>query len=175
MLEEKLKKELDGLSASQLKEVKDYLSLLIQSKASDTRSGLRPSQKLTRDENLWLDSLHLKLSEATGISSSNPLVASGHDRTRTASFELAEAFLKDAGIWQKESYARKAVYDLLAGLLVAYAKQVTHKLKIPLGMKFVLQNTDKLPELFDLAYPGYLQSGLARMVIAGHLNPPPKE
>lgn len=169
---ERVKESLKQLSASELKEVRDYASLLAQNSASDSRSGLKPSQILSREENIWLSRLHFHLSRATGISSSPPIVAPGRDRSLGASFEFVEAFLKQAGIWQKETYSRVAVYDLLADLLVRHARQLAHKVQAPLGMKFVLQNTNKLPELFDLAYPGYLPAGLARMVISKHLQSP---
>lgn len=56
---------------------------------------------------------------------------------------------------------RKAIYDLLARLAAERASTISHKAAIPLSLKLILSTTKEIRGIFDLAFPGYLASGLA--------------
>lgn len=124
---------------------------------------------------MWADSLEQLLGQALGSPPAprmRPPTILGSLRD---SYKAVELFVQAAGLFRTASYDRKATYNLLAGLVVEYAKQLAAKIGAPLSFKFVLQNVEKLPALFDRAYPGYVASGLASIVINQLLKSQTKE
>ncbi len=64
-----------------------------------------------------------------------------------------------------QSVQRKGLYNLLAKLLVAHSKSLAGFVDSPLSAKFVCGQSHMLPGLFENAWPGYLESGLAMRVV----------
>lgn len=162
---EKVKELCRGMDVRQRKEVRDYISYLDkeqrQAKITDSRNG----QALERDEGMWSDSVEAILAEALGSSTnfrnkSPAILGSLRD-----SYSIVHEFVQVSALDAAMSYNRKVIYNLLAGLLVEYCKQLAAKIAAPLSLKFVLGQSEKIPALFDRAYPGYVQAGLAGIVL----------
>jgi len=153
------------LSTLGRKEIKDYLSLLDRESKLAHRSGVKPSQVMARDEAMWVTSLLETLAVATTGSRSHSRPSDSVLTQLQDSYAPVALFMKSAGLYRDKSYERKAVYEFLANLLVSYASTLAHKVGVPLGPRFVLQNLDKLPGIFDASFPGYCEAGLAWMVV----------
>lgn len=172
---EKIKELCRALDVRQRKEVRDYIAYLDKEQKQILLTSTRTGQSLSRDEEMLADSLEQLLAEALGT----PRQARHRPAAILASlrdcYATVEAFVQAAGLSRNKSYDRKALYNLLAGMLVDYSRQLAAKIGAPLSFKFVLQNTDKIPALFDRAYPGYAASGLAGIVVDQLLQNQPKE
>jgi len=163
------------LDVRQRKEVRDYIAYLDKEQGQANLLSARAGQALERDEEMWADSLEQTLGEALGSPPSARKRSPAILGSLRASYAVVGAFVQALGIVQPVSYNRKVLYNLLAGFVVEYAKQLAAKIGAPLTFKFVLQNVEKLPALFDRAYPGYAQAGLACIVVEHLINPKPKE
>ena len=176
---EKVKELCRGLDVRQRKEVRDYISYLDREHNQASLLSVRTSQSLTRDEEMWADSLEQSLAFELGTPHRTAQVrlyrAPATLSSLKDSYAIVHAFVQGTGMVKSMSYHRKALYEMLAGLVVTYSKQLAAKIGAPLSFRFVLQNVDKLPALFDRAYPGYAQAGLACIVVQQLLKPQPKE
>lgn len=153
------------LSTLERKEAKDLISLLDREAKLVTRSGLKPSQIMARDESMWVSSLLEALTLATIGSRLHSRPSDRVLATLQDSFAPVALFVKSSGLHRTKSYERKAVYDMLAEMVVSYSCTMANHVGVPLGPRFILQNIDKIPGLFDRAYPGYAEAGLAGMVL----------
>lgn len=172
---ETIKKLCRDLSPSQRKEVRDYITYLDKEEKQNLLASSRTGQSLSRDEEMLADSLEQSLAEALGTprqAHNRPAAILGSLRD---CYAIVEAFVQATGLSRSKSYERKALYNMLAGMLVDYSRQLATKIGAPLSFKFVLQNSAKMPALFDLAYPGYAASGLAGIVADRLLQHQPKE
>lgn len=169
-LVEQMKRMGKQLTKTQRKEVRDYLSLLDKDLVLKEKTDLRPSQLLSRDDEIWRDSCLVKLAGVMGLSTTTMSLSFGPVSGLNSGIDKVQSFVKEAGLHKNASYERKAVYNLLADLLVNYCKGLAGKIDAPLGPKLIFNNADKIPALFDCAYPGYLQSGLAGMIVDRYLT-----
>jgi adenylylsulfate kinase-like enzyme len=64
----------------------------------------------------------------------------------------------------KNTQDSKALYSLMAEVMVRHSVGISAKIKIPLTMKLVLQTTSPLVSLFDNLFPNYVRSGLVKTV-----------
>jgi hypothetical protein len=60
---------------------------------------------------------------------------------------------------------RQQAYNLVAELLVQYAKVAARRSGAPMSPKLVANCSQNVAGVFDSAFPGYAASGLARMVV----------
>lgn len=164
-----------ALDVRQRKEVRDYIAYLDKEQKQNLLTSTRTGQSLERDEEMWADSLEQLLGEALGTPPSARHRSAAILGSLRDSFAVVQAFVQAAGLMQQVSYNRKVIYNLLAGFVVEYSKQLAAKIGAPLSFKFVLQNVERLPALFDRAYPGYVQAGLACIVADQIINSQPKK
>lgn len=73
---------------------------------------------------------------------------------------MADSGLADATVMEKQSF-----YKLLARLLVNHAADVARHVGAPLSVKFVANNSNNVAAVFERSFPGYLQSGLMRVML----------
>ena len=55
------------------------------------------------------------------------------------------------------------IFNLYCKLVIEYLRQI----KVPISLKTSLQHTDKFVGLVDMAFPGYVESGMIKVVILG--------
>lgn len=172
---ENVKQLCRALDVRQRKEVRDYIALLDKEQKQAVTSSTRASQVLTRDEEMWFASLQHHLAEITGSPTVERKLQAATLGSIQEGFACVHAFVQATGMGKSASYDRKALYNLLAGFVVEHAQHLAARISIPLTLKFVLQNVENVPALFDRAYPGYVRAGLACMVLDKVINPPPLE
>lgn len=152
------KRKLRELPVSTQKTLSDFLLLELRS-----TQKLVPSQD--RDVEMWIHSvqeaLQTTLKKApTGISRKSPLW-----EPFVTSFGEIHDFLVAAGIVGLQSTQRKGLYNLLAKLLVAHSKSLAGHIDVPVSPKFVCGQSHMIAGLFENAWPGYLEAGLAVRVV----------
>lgn len=79
-------------------------------------------------------------------------------------FAPVASFMAVGGMDKLPVVDRQAVYVLLADLLVKHAKGIARHTGTPLALKLVANCTNNIAGVFDNAFPGYLQAGLAPLV-----------
>ena len=79
-------------------------------------------------------------------------------------FAPVASFMSVGGMDTLPVVDRQAVYVLLADLLVKHAKGIARHTGTPLALKLVANCTNNVAGVFDNAFPGYLQAGLAPLV-----------
>lgn len=152
---ESLKRQIKQLNPDQLKEVIDFALY-----EKDVKT--RPS---TYDRNEEM--LYSVLAEELKSKLSSALVpfhvfkkGSSYARFREV-LKHVDEFLRSTGIPRFTTPERKKMYSIVIRLVVERASE----LDVPLGVKLVLNQSDYIPGLFDRAFPGYLRSGLVRMLL----------
>lgn len=115
-----------------------------------------------RKLNMFTDSLAQELGKSLGQSSRiYPLALLPQAKKM---FRDAEALLKDLDLEHFAMPETKAMYNVLAKVLVHHAHKVSAKAKIPVNMKLVLQTTTPLHALLDEHFPGYIKAGVMKIV-----------
>ena len=150
---ERLKK----MSTKDRKAVLD--SLLLEQQLSD-------GPKANRDLDMWAEAVHREFTQRLG-SADGGLVGPALVRKAVAvgtSWAPVQAFMETSKLQELPVVERQRAYYMLAELVVRHALGVARHTGIPLSVKLVSQCTGNLPGLFDNAYPGYLEAGLAKMV-----------
>lgn len=121
-----------------------------------------------RDADLWSSAVHTALQNALGStlsgSAASPLVVHRTVATREILVGL-RGFIKRAGLEREQVTARFAVYRLLADLAVNRASEVAKATGAPMSPKLIANCATNMAGLFDAAFPGYLRSGLASVVV----------
>ena len=155
-----IKEQIESLSKSERKEVSDHILYLNQGKAV-TSTTIQD-----RDLAMWGESLAAELKrvtgEGTGTFPGNPtlrkLLVGGYAPVLQATTA--------SGIDRYGSADRKMWYGLLSKLLIEHSLTIAAFVKAPVCMKFILQQTDKVPGLVENAFPGYIRAGLVGVVIS---------
>lgn len=153
---------IDAMTKEQRKEVADYIAFLGQG-----RRATRTAQDLksNRDLGLWGDALVAALGQALpSLVTSKHIPASVIQQLEQSSV-VAESIISQAAIPASQSYMRNAFYRLLANLLVQHSRSLAKYVKAPLSLKFCLGQVDGLHGLVEDAYPGYLRSGMMKVVL----------
>jgi len=150
-----IKMSVTKLSEKDRQSLLDYLLLL--------RQDEKPTSDQERKLAMWTDSLNLALSKMLGQT---------HRIFPHVLLPQARKILKDVTAFMKENDLgnlktgeTKAMYNLLAKILVNYASIVSAKARIPLSMKLVVQTTTPVVSLFDNHFPGYVKSKLIMQVL----------
>ena len=73
-------------------------------------------------------------------------------------------FLQQSGLSACTVNERQQAYHILAELVVQHARYVARKSGAPLSPKLVANCMPNLPGVFEDAFPGYLEAGVAAMV-----------
>lgn len=143
-----LKKMLDELAASQLLDL----------------SGVSAAD---RDLGMWAEAVHKALQDCLGSSGQDLPGVQAVRKLLSASSHWApvQAFMQASKLDQGTVQERQLAYHCLAGLLVRHARGVARHTGAPLVPKFVANCCHNISGVFDEAFPGYVASGLARLVV----------
>lgn len=117
---------------------------------------------------MWAAAAYTAMVEAIGAgvgAAHGPLVLKRHLAAASNWAKVCD-FMRASGLDKLEVTQRQSVYSMLAELVVARAVSVARAVRAPLTPKFVADRAADIAAIFDLAYPGYLASGLAPMVAA---------
>lgn len=148
---------LKSLSPKDRKAVLD--SLLLEAQLNDDTSA-------TRDVAMWSEAVHREATRRLG-SADGGLVGPAIVRRLVAvgtSWKPVQQFMQSSKLAELNVTERQRAYYLLAELLVRHALVVARRSGAPFSVKLVAQCTNNLPGVFEDAFPGYLEAGLARMV-----------
>jgi hypothetical protein len=154
---------LKGLDSTAKKELLDRLLLEQQ---------MNPDRGQDRDKDMWAAAVYRELSRIGG-GADGGLMPQGVIRKAVAvgtSWQHVESFMKNSRLAEMTVTEKQAVYYLLAQLLVEHARYVARNSGAPLGVKLVTQCTGNLAGVFENAFPGYLEAGLARVVARARLE-----
>lgn len=160
---DEIKIVVEGLRPQDRKNLLDHLALL-------QKDAVTSSRRQNRDVDLWCAALSDAIrrdSGALGILTPSLGVLR---RVVAPLFSPIEVFMEGAKLQKLKVPERQAIYNLLARLLVAHARQVSSKLRAPISLKFVVSCSNAIPGLFENAFPGYLDAGLASVVATGFQN-----
>ncbi len=131
-----------------------------------------------RDKDMWSQAVYEELLKAYGRglgAAQGPANVKRSLSLPTAWAPLAD-FMASSNLADLKVVERFAVYSMLAKLVVKQALYVARKVDAPLSAKLVGTCAANVASLFDNAFPGYLQSGLApvvaRQLVAGGQNLP---
>lgn len=139
------------------KETKALLAqLALQTNKTSTARG-------ERDSETWAACVADALSDAIGSSSAGQLVRK--EMLAATAWKPVQAFLEEAGFLDLNVREKRAVYQMLARLLVQHADRISSRRDIPLTPHFVASCAGHIGVVFDGAFPGYLASGLAHIVV----------
>lgn len=161
---EKLKQEAAKLPSKDRQELLDHLAL-------QSRTSINARHKDSRDLDLWCSALHDILARDTGALGVGLPGLAVIRKTVAPLFAPIESFMVATKLQPLKVPDRQAVYHLLARLLVEHAKRASARSHIPLSLKFVASCSTAIPGLFEDAFPGYIDAGLAR-VVASSLSRP---
>lgn len=81
-----------------------------------------------------------------------------------ASWRPVESLMRASKLSDEDKNVRQSVYLLLAKLLVEHCLERSHYVGVPMGIKYVSQQTSSIRGLFENSFPGYLAAGLAPMI-----------
>jgi hypothetical protein len=160
------------LGIEECKQIFTALNSDTQQQLLDYMLLIRQQQKLTSSQerklNMWTDSLATELGRSLGQSNRMfplPLLSGAKSM-----FKQVEILMKDINMQDLNTPNTKAMYNMIARVLVHQASVVSAKAKIPVSMKLVLQTTTPIAALIDNHFPGYIQSGLMKMVMTQMKN-----
>lgn len=146
----------DKLPASERKTLLARLALTSQTQEN----------KQSRDQDLWAQAVYEALQRALG---SGDGAAQGPAMIRrvlgaSSAWAPVSDFMTSSRLQNLSVTERYSVYTLLARLVVDYAHKLANRIGAPLGAKLVGTCAVNVSSLFDNAFPGYVQSGLAHIV-----------
>lgn len=123
-------------------------------------------RKADRDVDMWAAAVHRELVRRIGASDGGVIgITIVRKLVGTAvSWGSVETFMRASKLAELAVVERQRVYFMLAELLVRHALVVARRGGFPLSAKLVAQCTSNLAGVFEDAFPGYLEAGLAKMV-----------
>lgn len=121
------------------------------------------SPKGERDSETWADCVAEALNAALGSSAGSALVRK--EMLASAAWTPVRQFLEEARFLDLSVREKQSVYRLVARLLVKYADRIATRRGVPLSPHFVASCAGHVATAFDDAFPGYLASGLAHVVV----------
>lgn len=144
------------LSATDRKALYDHLALL--------QLG---EDESTRDTDMWATAVYDAIVAAIGTGGAGMAGPLAAKRLLGARFSWAPVarFATALGLDRLTVAERLAVFRLIAGLLVERCKGIARHARIPLNAKLVANNTGDLAEVFNDAFPGYVESGLVPLLV----------
>lgn len=153
---EQLLEAADKLPPAARKQLLDHLALKSTTEQHDPR-----------DVDMWSGAVYEALQRALGASGGSlggPMTVK-RAVGATSSFGFIRDFVADAGLADAAVMEKQAFYKLLARLLVNHAADVARHVGAPLSVKFVANNSVNVAAVFERSFPGYLRSGLARVML----------
>lgn len=154
--------QLAALPAAEQKQLLDRAAaaqlLLVESKRAD------------RDVSMWSAAAYdafCRVIGGVGAAGVGPQVARRLLGAATA-WQPVEQFMSVAGLSELPVVDRQAVYNMLADLLVQHAKELARYTGAPFSVKFIANLAQNISGVFDAAFPGYLEAGLAHVVARRH-------
>lgn len=144
------------LPAAEKQQLLDHLALQAQTAPSASE----------RDVDMWSVAIHEALQHALGEAGGalgGPILVKRVVGS-PSSWKPVDAFMRASKMADLQVRERQSVYGLLADLLVKHARYVARKSGAPLSPKLVGNCTGSISGVFDAAFPGYLEAGLAPIV-----------
>lgn len=144
------------LPATEKQQLLDHLAL----QAQTTPVGSE------RDVDMWSVAIHEALQHALGAAGGalgGPILVKRVVGS-PSSWKPVDAFMRASKMSDLQVRERQSVYGLLADLLVKHARYVARRSGAPLSPKLVGNCTGSISGVFDAAFPGYLEAGLAPIV-----------
>lgn len=155
---EALQNEIKELSLAKKQELSEALLLQIHME--------RDASGKSRDLDMWSVAVHSALVRVIGGGSGGvpgPVLVKRLLAPVSIWGPVAD-FMQASGLDKLKVQERQAAYYTLAELLVGHARAVSKKSRAPLSVKLVGNCTGNLMGVFENAFPGYLQAGLAKVV-----------
>lgn len=145
----------DKLEATEKQRLLDHLALSRQ-----------PQPEQARDVEMWSVAIYEALQHALGASSGamgGPMLVKRAVASPSC-WKPVEQFMQASKLAELQVRQRLLVYAMLADLLVKHASYVAKKSGAPLSPKLVGNCSASISGVFDAAFPGYLQAGLAPII-----------
>lgn len=149
-------------------EKKQLLAALALTLKKSTRAGVAERTQ-DRDVSMWWSSFYEALQGVVNSSAGLPSPGQLQELYK-AEYEVVQKFMQDSKLRSLDVPQRLRVYQVLADILMLHCKRMTSYHDIPLSAKYAANNMQHLPELFDVAFPGYLRAGMARIAILGKFS-----
>lgn len=165
----------DARSHAHASDVTDFAHRIKQLSAKDRKALLDTlllEQQLddgppaARDVAMWAEAVHREFTQAVG-SADGGLVGPGVVRKAVqvgTSWKPVLSFMQSSKLMELSVTERQRAYYMLAQMLVRHARSVARHTGTPLTLKLVCNCTGALAGLFDNAFPGYLEAGLAKVI-----------
>jgi len=153
----------DLLEPAERKQLLDRLSLA-RSAAPDAA---------LRDVEMWSVAVYEALGAANGSGSGaaqGPMIIKRSVAAPGAWAPVAE-FMDTSGFKDLKVAERQAAYRFLAQLLVDHVVSIARAKGLPVGAKLVSSCAGQISEVFERAFPGYIASGLAKVVVRQMMRP----
>ncbi len=159
----------DLLAAADLLEPADRKQLL--DRLSLARSAA--PEAAARDVEMWSVAVYEALGAANGAGSGaaqGPMIIRRSVAAPGAWAPVAE-FMDASGFKDLKVAERQAAYRFLAQLLVDHVVGIARAKGLPVGAKMVSSCAGQIGEVFERAFPGYIASGLAKVVVRQMMRP----
>lgn len=121
----------------------------------------------TRDIDMWVGAVYDGLVEATGHQGEGVPGPAAIKRVLAipTAWAPVSSFMRASKMDKVTVTQRQSAYHMLANLVIENARYVSRTSRIPLSPKLVGNCASNITGIFDQAFPGYLQSGLAHIVV----------
>lgn len=128
------------------------------------------ADRADRDVSMWSVAVYSAFCEAVGGPAAAGVGPQVLRRLLGAASAWApvEQFMATARLSELPVADRQAVYNMLADLLVQHARGISRRTKAPFSAKLLSTTVVNIAGLFDTAFPGYLEAGLAHVVARRH-------
>lgn len=154
---ESLLEQTTGLSVDQKKALLDRLALELQAEKTTKKDS-------NRDLDMWATGLLQAISKVV-VGHSYGILLIKKTVGTTAHWTPVHNFMEQSRLATCSVTERQGVYNLLADLVVASAMKAATYAGAPLSLKVVANCTNNVASCFESAFPGYLASGLAKVVV----------
>ena len=140
-----------GLSASERKKLVDQLL------------ALQLDEAPSKDSALWAQAVKTAIDDVLGVGMGVAFAPASLKKALGArsSWDAVCTVLTAAKLDKASPADKLSAYQLLAGLLLQHCREVSRATGAPISPNFIGTCSSQMPAIFDLAFPGYLQSGLA--------------
>lgn len=149
---------------------KEEQKKLLDEVAADQLLAMSGQPSKARDLAMWAEAVHKALEDVIGTGAVDAPGVGLLKRLlgASAAWGPVDQFMQTSRLQEAPVQERQHIFHTLATLLVARAQQVARHSGAPLGPKLVCNCTINISGIFDAAFPGYVASGLARMVVRSH-------
>lgn len=154
---------LSKLSDSQKRQILDFLALSLQN---------NKNIKLDRNILLWATAIvgAWEVIYPKASITEHTLLGMSIKKSFCESHEKIDEFLIASGLTKLKVTERTLLYKLLAKLLVNQAYSVSNNCGIPMSLNLVFNQKQSIVQIFDIAFPGYLRSGLVKTLLYSLMN-----